>query len=145
MQPKAAQLGQPPILAGCKVIPPIEATGQDGLFTDDRKQPKRKPDKRKTGNRFAVLNAFVDCTAGGLSRGEILVWLVLYRDVRNGIAETSQANIARRIRRTDRTVRRIIGKLEQRGLLKKVYRGGLSRGASKYQVFPLEPTDSQRT
>jgi len=133
---------QPPALTGCDVLPPMDAGKAEPA---DTREPTQKPGKRNAHNRFAVLNAFVDCTAGGLSRGEILVWLVLYRDVRNGIAETSQANIARRIRRTDRTVRRIIGKLEQRGLLKKVCRGGLSRGASKYRVFPLEPTDSQRT
>ena len=94
---------QPPTLTGCDVLPPMDSGKAKPA---DAREPKRKPGKRKAGDRFAVLNAFVDCTAGRLSRGEILVWLVLYRDTRNGIAKTSQADIARRAGISDRTVRR---------------------------------------
>jgi hypothetical protein len=132
---------QPPKLTGCDVLPPMDSSKARPADT----QPKRKPGKRNAGNRFAVLNAFVDCTAGRLSRGEILVWLVLYRDTRNGIAQTSQADIARRAGTADRTVRRVIRQLERRGLLKTVYHGGLNRGASKYRVIPTEPAASLRT
>ncbi len=137
--------GRPPMLTGCDVLPPMDADEATPANAREQKKPNRKPGKRTTSDRFAVLNAFVDCTAGGLSRGEVLVWLVLYRDTRNGIAETSQADIARRTGTVERTVRRVTGKLERRGLLKTVHRGGLNRGASKYRIFPLEPAVSQRT
>ena len=71
-----------------------------------------------------------------LARERLLVWLVLYRDTRNGIAQTSQADIARRTRLSSRTVRYAIGRLTKRGLLALVYRGGINRGTSKYRVSP---------
>ena len=40
-------------------------------------RPKQKPSRRRTGNRFALLNAFVDFTLAGLTRNQIAVWLVL--------------------------------------------------------------------
>ena len=122
--------GHPPILDGCAVLPPMEPA------LGGQTEPKRKPNHGKTGNRFAVLNAFVDTAAGKLTRSEILVWLVLYRDTRNGVAGTSQADIARRAHVTGRTVRRAIRKLEERRLLVLVYRGGLNRGPSRYRVLP---------
>jgi len=126
--------GYPPTLAGCDVLPPMEAAEPVDTATGD-KQPKGKPGHHKAGQRFAVLNSFVDATAADLTRCEILVWLVLYRDTRNSIAQTSQADIARRAGATDRAVRRAIKRLEGRGLLRLVHRGGLNRGVSKYRVF----------
>ena len=135
----------PPMLTGCDVLPPMEAGESNHTDTNERKEPKRKPNRRKTADRFAVLNAFVDCTAGTLSRSEMAVWWVLFRDTRDEIAQTSQGEIARRAGISDRTVRRALGRLERRGLLKIVYHGGLNKGPSKYRVFPLEKTDAQRT
>ena len=66
--------------------------------------------KRKTADRFAVLNAFVDTTLAELSRSERAVWFVLYRDTRNGTVRPSQANIARRAGMSLRSV----GKLSRR-------------------------------
>jgi hypothetical protein len=121
--------GHPPMLDGCDVLPAMEPPHEQA-------RPKRRPSHRKTGNRFAVLNAFVDTTAGELSRSEVLVWLVLYRDTRDGIAETSQADIARRCGTTDRAVRNAIQRLKRRDLLTVVYQGGLCKGPSKYRVNP---------
>ena len=81
-----------------------------------------------------MLNAFVDVSMRELNGGEIAVWLVLYRDTRNGIAQTSQADIARRAGVKDRTVRRAIGQLMELGLVTLIYQGGPNRGPSKYQV-----------
>lgn len=100
---------------------------------------KGMPHSGKTAERFAVLNSFVDFTIAGLSRNEIAVWLVLYRDTKNGTARTSQVDIARRIGTSDRTVRRGIEGLEQKGLLKVSYRGGIGRGMSVYRIRPLPP------
>jgi CRP-like cAMP-binding protein len=101
---------------------------------------KGKPARRKTGDRFAVVNAFVDFTLAELTRNEIAAWLVLYRDTKpDGTARTSQADLARRAGTSDRTVRRALDGLKRRGLLKVAYRGGIGRGASVYRVHPLPP------
>ena len=119
---------RPPILSGCSVLPPMEPATKNG-------KPKRK--KRKAADRFAVLNAFIDMTAAELSRSEIMVWLVLYRDTKNGLAKTSQSDIARRAGIDARTVRRAIDRLRVGGLLSIVRRGGFRQGPSTYRVHPL--------
>ena len=123
--------GAPPTLAGCAVLPPMQPSETPAA----QMQPQRKPNHAKTRGRFAVLNAFVDGVAGELPRSEILVWMILYRDTRQGIARTSQADIARRAGTSTRTVCRAINRLRKRGLLIVVYRGGLNRGPSKYKVL----------
>lgn len=90
-----------------------------------------------TRDRFATLNAFVDCSLGGLTRAELATWLVLYRDTRNGTASTSQADIARRAGLSVRSVKSAVRKLTVVGLLIVVFRGGLNRGPSRYRVMPL--------
>jgi DNA-binding MarR family transcriptional regulator len=85
-----------------------------------------------------LLNAFVDFTLAGLTRNEIAVWLVLYRDTKDGTAGTSQADLARRAGVSDRTIRRALKRLEIAGLLKVVYRGGFRRGLTRYRVCPLK-------
>ncbi len=57
----------------------------------------------------------------------------------DGIARTSQADIARRGGSVARTVRNAIKGLERRGLLKVVHRGGLNRGPSVYRPFGIPP------
>ncbi len=93
--------------------------------------------KKTTANRFAILNAFMDFTIAGLRRSEMLVWLTLYRDTRDGTARTSQQDIARRTGLSRKTVERAIKSLTDRELLRVVYRGGLNRGSSRYQVLPM--------
>lgn len=118
-----------PILPGCSVLPPMEPA------TAPAANGKPKSRQRKAADRFAVLNAFVDGPMRELSRAEIATWLALYRDTWNGVAEASQKHIAKRTGMTDRTIRRAIGGLLRRKLLKLVYRGGLNRGASKYRLL----------
>ena len=74
---------------------------------------------------------------GELSRGEIIVWIILYRDSKDGIARTAQADIARRGKIDRRTVGRSLRQLEARGLLKIVHQGGFRRGVSLYCVRGL--------
>ena len=118
------------------------AADDDERNARDTNPAKGKTAKRRVGNRFAVLNAFVDFTAATLNRGEILVWLVLYRDTKNGTAATSQADIARRTGLCKRTVQLATQRLEAAGLLKRVHRGGLRRGTSRYRVFGLRKGDA---
>jgi DNA-binding transcriptional ArsR family regulator len=121
--------------------PPSSPNGSNGRpparHQGDNGKAKGKPARRKAGDRFAVLNAFVDFTLAGLTRNEIAVWLVLYRDTKDGTAGTSQADLARRAGVSDRTIRRALKRLEIAGLLKVVYRGGFRRGLSRYRVCPL--------
>ncbi len=127
---------KPPTLDGCDVLPPLEPD-------DKPTTPKRKPNRRKTAKgRFEVVNTFVDFTLRDLKRNEIAVWMILYRDTKKGIARTGQTDIARRAGISDRTVRRIIGKLERLGLLTVAHRGGIGRGLSNYRIRPLLPDGS---
>jgi DNA-binding MarR family transcriptional regulator len=80
-----------------------------------------------------MLNNFCDVTLRELSRNEIAVWLNLFRDTRDGIACSSQMELARRCGVSDRTVRRKIKSLEHKGLLQIPYRGLQGKGMSKFR------------
>lgn len=113
----------------------------DEVETVERPVSSSKPPERRkglAGERFAVLNRFIDFTAGTCRRSELLVWLILFRDTKNGLAGTSQSDIAKRTRLGRRTVQLALNSLEAKGLAQCVYRGGLSRGISRYRVhaFP---------
>jgi hypothetical protein len=100
---------------------------------------KVTPKKRPEG-RFAVLNGFVDSELRKLSRAEIAVWLVLYRDTKpDGTARTGQTDIARRAGCDARTVRRALGTLGAKGLVEVVTKGKLRTGPSRYRVLGIAP------
>ena len=99
--------------------------------------PKDKPKKRATGDRFATINSFVDCSLAELSRSEALTWFVLWRDTKDGTARTSAADIARRIGCSRRAVTDALAGLRKRGLLTLIYRGGMNQGVSVHRVQPL--------
>lgn len=101
------------------------------------REAKGKTNRRKTGNRFAVLNSFLDMTAGALTRAELLTWLILYRDCRDGTARTSQEDIARRAGMTPRAVRFALKRLTAYGLVRVVRQGGLRKGMSVYALESL--------
>ncbi len=118
-----------------------ERPEQTAPATATAKPPAKPTAKRKTtGKRFEVLNSFVDETLSTLCRGDIAVWLVLYRDTRDGTARTAQSDIGRRSGLSVRGVVKALRRLEKHGLLKVVYQGGLNRGMSRYRVFPLPET-----
>lgn len=128
-----------PILSGCETLPPMEAEPGLSSMRNSKAKPKGrtkgKPNaKRKTADRFGVLNQFVDCSLDGLTRSELATWLVLYRDTRNGTAATGQTDIARRAGLSVRAVKTAVHGLKKRGLLTVIYTGGLSRGPSRYRV-----------
>ena len=126
---------EPRILPGCEVLPPMEPPRTHTTATNGKPmKPKRT---KQTAERFATINAFVDFTLGSLTRNELAVWLILWRDERKGTSRTSQADLARRAGISDRTARRAIERLRRVGLLTVVHRGGLRRGVSTYRVHPL--------
>ena len=125
---------EPRILPGCEVLPPMEPPRPTRSQSSKAEKPKRT---KATAGRFAVLNAFVDFTLGSLSRNDLAVWLILWRDERKGTSRTSQTDLARRAGVTRRTVVRVLDRLEAKGLLQRIRRGGLNRGLSVYRVLPL--------
>lgn len=125
-EPRILGVGEePPALTPRNGTPPTSTR-------DKASKPKGKP-----GDRFAVLNSFVDFTLAGLSRAESATWLILWRDTRDGTARTSMADIARRAGCTRRAVVDAMAKLEAVGLVKVVHRGGFRQGPSRYRLRPL--------
>jgi hypothetical protein len=123
----------PAALSGCSVLPPLEPA-EAAAPSPPPKPPKAKG-TQSAGGRFAIINTFADFTLVGLSRAEIAVWLILWRDTKgDGTARTSQADLARRAGSDVRTVRRALRQLQAAGLLIVVRRGSLARGASLYRV-----------
>jgi hypothetical protein len=124
--------GSPPILEGASVLPPM-----DELPARPGNSTRASKSKGKASERFAVLNTFTDFTLADLNRAEIAVWLVLYRDTRDGTARTSYDDIARRAGCNRRNVGRALRRLQALGVLRVVYQGGLGRGPSRYRVRGL--------
>jgi len=97
-----------------------------------------KPKRTETSNRFHQINTFVDCSLVDLSRSEALTWLVLWRDTKpDGTARTSMGDIARRIGSSRTAIVTAVKKLQQRGLVALIFKGGINRGPSVYCVQPL--------
>lgn len=122
--------------------PCIIPVGSEPEPMDRKRQQKsgRHPKRKKSSaGRFRCLNSFVDFTMSTLARAEIAVWLVLYRDTKDGVADTSMNDVAKRAGCTRRQVIRAIQKLQTVGLLKIVKRGGLNQGNSRYRISPLIP------
>ena len=130
---------EPRILTGCEVLPPMEPLRPRTASNNGKPTAKRAGKMPSaTRNRFAVLNTFADFTLRDLDRAEVAVWLLLWRDTKaDGLAKTSQADLARRAGIAERTARRAVDRLERAGLLIVVHRGGLRRGVSTYRVHPL--------
>jgi hypothetical protein len=101
------------------------------------KKPPGTKSKGKAGDRFRTLNAFVDFTLASLTCSEIAIWLILWRDTKDGIARTSFDDLARRAGCNRRQVSRAMGSLRTKGLAKVVHQGGFRRGVSTYRVQPL--------
>jgi hypothetical protein len=94
--------------------------------------------KQKAPDRFGSLNAFVDFTLRELSRADVITWLILFRDVRDGLAQTSQRSIAERGGLSVQHVNKAVKRLEAAGLLTVVKRGGFRKGPNVYRVHPLK-------
>lgn len=132
-------MSRPPVLEGCDVLPPMDEPTNCGRRRPSNSNEAAPRLNGETGERFKVLNRFVDFTLKDLTRSETTVWLVLYRDTREGEARASQADIARRAGLDPRSVRRAMSKLERRNLLTVVRRGGLNQGPSTYRVRATGP------
>jgi hypothetical protein len=85
-------------------------------------------------DRFGTINSFVDVICKSLNGNETKVWLILWRDVRAGIATTAQADIARRAGVSEKTVKRAIKSLKAKGLVECLRKGSPLGGPSTYRV-----------
>ncbi len=100
--------------------------------------PGKTKGKHSSRGRFEAINAFLDVTAAGLDRCELAVWLLLWRDTKpNGLARTSQGDLAKRAGCAPRSIRRALVTLERAGLVSIVSQGGLPARVSVYRVKPL--------
>jgi hypothetical protein len=102
-------------------------------------RPAPKPNRRgRRGERFAILNAFVDVSLAGLTGAEAKVWMILFRDTKasTGTARTGQSDMARRAGIDARSVRRALETLQAKGMIHLVRRGRLNGGPSIYRVHP---------
>lgn len=109
-----------------KVLPPL------------RSDPEQKTNAKPKRSRFAVLNGFVDASMRGLSRAEIAVWLVLFRDTKqSGLVRTSHTDLARRSGINERSVVNALRELRRRDLVTQVRRGNIHVGPSTYRVHPV--------
>jgi hypothetical protein len=98
----------------------------------------KRTTKRVARLRFELRNAFVDTGMAELSRPELAVWLILYRDTkRDGTVRTSLDELARRDGMNRQTASRAVGRLARRKMLQVLRRGGLNCGPSDYRVFPF--------
>lgn len=125
-----------PIIAGAGGLPPLEERDRLPLATstNGKPTPKNPPKQAATRDRFKILNAFVDFTMKDLTPSESLVWFVIYREVRDGIATVAQSDIARRTGLTQATVSLAVRRLTKRGLVRIVHQGGFRKGLSSYRV-----------
>jgi DNA-binding MarR family transcriptional regulator len=105
---------------------------------NEKPTARRKTTKRTARLRFELLNAFVDTSVADLSRAELAVWLILYRDTkRDQTARASLDDLARRGGMDRQTASRAVGRLVRRTMLQVIRRGGINRGPSTYRVFPF--------
>ena len=108
------------------------------MSRDDDQPASRKSRKRESRLRFETLNAFVDSGMANLTRAELALWLVLYRDTKRcGTARASLGDIARRAGIDRQTASRAVGRLARRKMLQVLRRGGLNQGPSEYRIFPF--------
>ena len=120
------------ILDRFEVLSPIDSAPA-------RQKPKGKPtsaSNRNSRNRFAAVNAFLDVSARTLPPSACLVWVLLWRDTKpEGLARTSQQDMAERLGLTVKTVKLALRTLRAAGLLEVVHRGRIGAGPSVYRLF----------
>src|SRR6266404_7864776 len=93
--------------------------------------------KRRSALRFQQFNLFVDRTMCGLTRAEALVWLCLFRDARDDLAQVPQSSLATRANVSVRAVKTAVARLAEKRLIKVVYRGSRGGMPSRYLVSPV--------
>lgn len=88
--------------------------------------------------RWMTFNRFIDFEQRKLTDSEFRVLLTLFRDSKNGIAETAQSDLATRTGKCRGTIVRAIKKLVDKGLIEIARHGGLigpeGRQVNRYKI-----------
>lgn len=84
--------------------------------------------------RWLTFNTFVDRVARHLELHEQAVWMVIYRVAQDDTAEVGVEDIATKINRSTRTVKRAVDRLVEVGLLERLRRGTKQSGPTRYRL-----------
>jgi hypothetical protein len=140
----------------------VDEIGRE-LHRGQARHGRRRASNRATGGkadgsrgdaaaRFVTLNTFVDQVMRRLSPVESLVWIVAFRDCRNGQSSTSSTDLATRTGCGLRTVKAAVQSLCKAGLMTPVILSRHKGQASIYAVttqphkcVPKLPSKSKRT
>lgn len=99
-------------------------------------QQKKNTARRWSLERFKVLNGLVDLGLRGLTRSELAIWLIVYRNTRpNGLARVSLSELAHRGGMSRRQATRALGALVDRGVVHVIRRGVIGK-ATVYSLYP---------
>lgn len=89
-----------------------------------------------SARRFVTLNTFVDQVMRYVSPVEAAVWLVLFRDCRNGQASASHRDLARRTGCSIRSINKAMGRLREASLISPVKLSACKGTPSLYAISP---------
>lgn len=152
-------MSTPRILRPGEVLPPLDSPSDSAASAAaDPREPAALPARRSTGRvpprsgrsgatkqlppsdskgRFNDINDFVDKTMRTLPDRAARAWFVLWRDTKpDGLARTSQSDLARRMGVSPDTAKRAIKDLKDAGLVIVVALGSIARGPSVYRLRP---------
>lgn len=127
-------------MTDCITAEPIPAhltlTPNRTVTRDKSARSSRPPPKTpRGGDRFSVLNAFVDQSLQSLKGAQVSVWLVLFRTERDRRATIGHAAMARYSGLSRRSTIRAVNSLIALGLVERLARGGPDVGPSTYRML----------
>ena len=95
---------------------------------------KREKPTQASKTRWQTLNQFVDLVLRDLSGGEVAVWLVLFRDARDGKARTGITDLATRCGMSRRGITKALALLKEKRLVEVIRRGSAAGAPNVYAV-----------
>lgn len=116
--------------------PDLGARARKRLADQPPQAPQTRPPAagKAKGDRWAMLNTFVDAMLRDAGSAESRVWLVLYRDARGTVARVGMTDIARRAGLSRRAVVKAVGDLKARGLVEVAERGTIDGRPNTYRL-----------
>jgi hypothetical protein len=117
---------------------PRPLQGFECLAPASQSTPSAPASRGRRGKRerfTGMLNPFVELRLRELTRAEVVVWLILYRDERGGISRTAHSDMAKRGGLSTRAVVDAVKSLRKRGLLETVRRGRMNVGPSVHRLL----------
>ena len=97
----------------------------------------RLPTGRPSGRWWGVLAAYVGHGMRQVSAGATCVWLVLFRNSRDGVVTRSREQIAATTGYTPKHVGRLLRELVSAGFLRVERRGRKQSGPTRYRILPI--------